>query len=233
MVSIGDMAASGGYYLASTANRIVAEPTSIVGSIGVVGGKLAFGPALERFGVHVEPIGAPGSNAARRASYESALTPWDSATRERVRAEMTAIYDLFLKRVAEGRGLPVEQIASSAEGRIFAGAEAKDRHLVDEWGGIQQAVRVAKELAELDDSAPVRLSGESGGVFDWFDDDDAAADDASAPSILAILHWVLPRATSGRDTSLGPELSGLLGSLAPLAGGETALTALPFALLLR
>jgi protease-4 len=224
------MAASGGYYLASTANRIFAEPTSIVGSIGVVGGKLAFGPALEHVGVHVEAVAAPGSRAAERASYESALLPWDPETRERVRKEMTSIYDLFLRRVAEGRGTNVETVAAAAEGRIFAGPSAKDMQLVDEWGGIEQAIAHAKKAAKLDDNAPVRVSGDTGGIFDWFDDD-AASDEASAVRLLLRWAGALPiRAGSGAPST---DIETVLASVAPLANGEKTLAALPFVLLLH
>jgi len=232
VVSIGDMAASGGYYLACTANRIIAEPTSIVGSIGVVGGKLAFGPALENVGVHAEAIAPPGSPAGKRISYESALLPWDPETRERVRSEMTAVYDLFLHRVAEGRGLPFESIAGAAEGRIFAGNSAKELHLVDEWGGIEQAIVAARQLAKLDDNVPVRLAGETGGILEWFDDDDSASDDSRASGFIGLAKRAagLPEAPS-EMLSGGPAV--FLGSLAPLLSGERTLTALPFALLLR
>lgn len=226
VVSVGDMAASGGYYLASAAHRIFAEPTSIVGSIGVVGGKLAFARALDSVGVHVEPIGAPGSNA-KRASYQSALLPWDAVTRERVRSEMTAIYELFVRRVAEGRGVAAEVISGSAEGRIFAGPAAMDAKLVDEWGGLERAIRAAKDLAKLDESAPVRLTGESGGLFDWFGDDEAANDDAA-------LHGAAK--TAIRAAAALPDLPDaetFFGTLAPLLRGETTLTALPFVLLMR
>jgi protease-4 len=230
VVSVGDMAASGGYYLASAANRIFAEPASIVGSIGVVGGKLAFGPALEKLGVHVEVVGAPGSRAAERASYESALIPWDAATRERVRAEMTAVYDLFLKRVAEGRGTSVDAVAAAAEGRIFAGAAAKDQGLVDEWGGIEQAIEHAKKLGKLDENAPVRVEGDAGGLFDWFDDD-SPSDDALAPRLLRRLAGV-PRLGPAGDAQ-GADIDTFLGTVAPLANGEKTLAALPYVLLLH
>jgi protease-4 len=231
IVSVGDMAASGGYYLASAANRIIAEPTSIVGSIGVVGGKLAFGPALEHVGVHVEPIGAPGSTSSKRASYESPLLPWDPATRERVRTEMTAVYDLFVRRVAEGRGLPVEAIAGAAEGRIFAGNAAKDMHLVDDWGGIDQAIRAAKELAKLDENVPVHLAGETGGFLDWFSDDDAADDARVTAPLRAAGRAFGLAAPEGEPFS--PEMETCLGSFTPLVRGEKALAALPFVLLLH
>jgi protease-4 len=237
IVSIGDMAASGGYYLASTATRIVAEPTSIVGSIGVVGGKLAFGPALENVGVHVESIAAPGAPAGR-ASYESALTPWDPQTRERVRREMTAIYDLFVQRVAEGRGLGVEAIAGAAEGRIFAGAQAKDLHLVDEWGGLEQAVQLAKELAHLDTGAPVRIAGEGRGLMSWLGDedgDDLGADESAGFSWSRAARLIQSRLTAGAPgaLALGPASLAFVASVSPLLHGEQSLAALPYVLLLH
>jgi len=230
VVSVGDMAASGGYYLASSANRIFAEPTSIVGSIGVVGGKLAFAPALEHVGVHVEVIAAPGSHAAERTSYESPFLPWDPATRERVRTEMTAVYDLFLRRVAEGRGTNVETVAAAAEGRIFAGSAAKDLNLVDEWGGIEQAIEHAKKLAKLDENAPVRLAGDTGAIFDWFDDD-ASSDDAPGGSLWRRLVGVPTLGT--RSAASSGDVETFLGSMAPLVQGEQTLAALPFVVLLH
>ena len=227
VVSVGDMAASGGYYLASAANRIFAEPTSIVGSIGVVGGKLAFGPALETVGVHVVPIGAPGSNAAKRVSYQSPLLPWDPATRERVRSEMTAVYELFVRRVAEGRGIGADVIAGAAEGRIFAGPAAQTAKLVDEWGGLERAIRAAKEMAHLDENAPVRLSGESAGLLEWFDDDNDASDDAEPRGFAR---------TASRAAAILPlpvDAAAFFGSLTPLFRGETTLAALPFVLLMH
>src|SRR5262249_17199368 len=195
------------------------------------GGKLAFGPALEQIGVHVEVVGAPGSRAAERASYESPLLPWDAATRERVRAEMTAVYDLFLKRVAEGRGTSVDAVAAAAEGRIFAGAAAKDQGLVDEWGGIEQAIEHAKKLGKLDENAPVRVEGDTGALFDWFDDD-APSDDALGARLLLRLVGV-PRLGGRPGGSSGTDIDTFLGSVAPLANGEKTLAALPYVLLLE
>ena len=105
VVSIGDMAASGGYYLASTGAVVFADETSIVGSIGVVGGKIAIDHALERVGVHAETFAAKvgDPHAAARAGSDSLLIPWDAATRERFFETMNGIYQLFLSRVAEGQ----------------------------------------------------------------------------------------------------------------------------------
>ena len=103
IVSVGDMAASGGYYMASTGSVVFADETSIVGSIGVVGGKIAAQRALERFGVHSDTVPAKqgDTQAGARAAYDSVLVPWDEPTRRRLLETMTAIYDLFVARVAE------------------------------------------------------------------------------------------------------------------------------------
>jgi protease IV len=230
VVSIGDMAASGGYYLASAASRIVAEPTSIVGSIGVVGGKLGFGRSLERIGVHVETFAARGAPSASRAAYDSPLVAWDPATRARVKEEMQAIYDLFLRRVAEGRGVSVEVVSEAAEGRIFAGQAAKNAGLVDEWGGLSTAIARAISLGNLDADAPVRLVGETTGIWDLLDsDNDASGDDGDIGSLTGGATLALARSTGAVD---GKRLQALLASILPLARGERTLTALPFALLL-
>ena len=228
VVSVGGMAASGGYYLASAGTTVFAEGGSIVGSIGVVGGKLAIDHALERIGVHSETIparvGEPG--AAARAGYESLLMPWDDATRERVLGTMTAIYDLFVARVAEGRGLPAERVASSAEGRIFSGGQAKARGLVDELGGLTDAIARARTLASLPVDARVTVAGESSGLLDALGEEDPPEGHSPAPSAL--------REGLARVT---PELAQLVASLAPLASTEgrheNAVCALPFALTVR
>lgn len=231
VVSIGDMAASGGYYLASTGTRIVAEPTSIVGSIGVVGGKLAFGNAIEQLGLHAEtfsPLGSP--TAATRAAYESPLVAWDDATRDRVRSSMTAIYELFLARVAEGRGMTVARVAESAEGRIFAGETAKARGLVDEWGGLDDAIATARDLGKLAADAPVVMAGEASSFEDLFagDDEGEESDERALSAVArAFAEAALP---AGSDAL---ELSRFASSVAPLAASERAVAALPYAITLR
>jgi protease-4 len=220
VVSIGDMAASGGYYLASSGAVIFADATSIVGSIGVVGGKIAADHALERWGVHAETFAAkkgdPG--AAARASYESLLTPWDDATKERVLATMTGIYDLFLSRVATGRGIPVEQVAESAEGRIFSGRDAKTRGLVDRIGGLVDAVAWARTAAGLPRDARVSVAGEPIGLFAALGDDEPRS---SATSMAAKLAGVTP------------ELAAFVESVAPIVRGDSVACALAYGLILK
>jgi protease-4 len=232
VVSVGSMAASGGYYLASTGVVIFADDTSIVGSIGVVGGKIAANKALEKLGVHAETIAAKADDprAAARAAYESLLTPWDDATRERMLATMTSIYELFLARVAEGRNIPVERVAASAEGRIFSGREGKNRGLVDELGGLTEAIARARTLAALPADARVSVVGESSGLLDALGEEQPQGRaGATLPRPLAGAGLI----AAGLLERVGPELVVFAESLAPLGEHERVLCALPFALTVR
>ncbi len=232
IVSVGEMAASGGYYLASTGDEIFADETSIVGSIGVVGGKVGFGEALESIGVHAEtfPANREDPGAKSRAAYESPLVAWDDGTRQRVFDSMKGIYDLFLARVAEGRKTTVEKIAVSAEGRIFGGKEGKARGLVDTLGGLSAAIARAKDRAHLPEDAPVhvysgapRLADVLGGA----DDDGAGSKAPVAPvsgAVAAPIVELVDRALPGVST--------FAFALEPLSGEHTV-CALPYALVVR
>jgi protease-4 len=230
VVSVGEMAASGGYYLSCTGNVIFADAASIVGSIGVVGGKLALGPALERFGVHAETFTGKGDDPAAkaRAAYLSALTPWDDPTKERVLETMTGIYDLFLDRVvegrsAEGRKITRDQIAQSAEGRIFSGNQGKERGLVDEIGGLREAIARARALAKLPDDAGVQVLGGQRSFLEQLEEQDPTGGEESARAA------VRPSALDALDDA-APELTPFVSSLLPLAEGERTVLAVPFAI---
>ena len=232
VISVGDMAASGGYYLACAGTKIVAEPTSLLGSIGVVAGKLAVGPALEQFGVHAETIAAsPDPAKAGRASYMSALSPWDDATRERVRASMISVYDLVLQRVAEGRGTTVDKVAPSAEGRVYGGVEAKERGMVDAIGGLSDAIDLAIDLAGLPKDAPIDVIAEESGLLDFLDESPLSAD---APSGAASVK------RAARDAAIPPVLrdaipgaGAFLGAFEPMISGERVIAAMPFGVSVR
>jgi protease-4 len=219
VVSVGGMAASGGYYLACTGAVVFADESSIVGSIGVVGGKVAADRALAKIGVHTETIPARTGDrgAASRAAYESLLEPWDDATRARLLETMTGIYKLFLSRVAEGRGMSVERVADSAEGRIFSGREAKTRGLIDEIGGLHAAIARARTLAGLPADARVAVAGENPGFLEALAEDEPRAQSGGG-GVAAFANRAAP--------ALGP----FLASLAPIADHEVALCAMPFAL---
>lgn len=239
VISIGGMAASGGYYLACAGTKILAEPTSIIGSIGVVGGKLAVGKALAGLGINAETVAAnPDPQRATRAAYMSALTPWDEPTRVRVLASMQAIYDLFLQRIATGRGVAVEAIAPSAEGRLFSGQEAKQRGLVDEMGGLDDAVKLALELAKLPEDAPVDIEQEEDGLLELLaaaEQDEAAAEGGrgGAEALEQRARQAAAAALTPAWLGAAPEVGTFLGSVAPLLSGERALAALPFAVVVQ
>lgn len=231
VVSVGEMAASGGYYLSCSGDFIFAEPMSIVGSIGVVGGKIGVGDALEKVGVHSETFAAsPRAGAAARAGYESPLLKWDDATRGRVLESMSNIYELFLQRIVEGRStrgrtMTREKVAESAEGRIFGGRDAKSRGLVDELGGLRDAIAKARELANLPKDAKVVTVSGKPAFLDALEPRAAeeraqkAAQRATGP--LSILDRI------------APDMVPFVTSVAPLAEGENAVVALPFAVVVR
>jgi protease-4 len=224
VISVGDMAASGGYYLASAGSVVYADDASIVGSIGVVGGKVAVGHALARIGVFVDTVPAkPGDvRSGTRAAYESLLTPWDDDTRRRLLETMTGVYELFLARIAEGRGIPVARVAESAEGRIFSGRDARARGLVDELGGLSDAIARARLLAGLPQDARVGVARDSSGVLRELLQSDAPQSQAKWPLVAV-----------GSIGEIAPELGPFVASLAPLTGHEASLCALPFALTIR
>lgn len=238
VVSIGGMAASGGYYLACAGTQVLAEPTSIIGSIGVVSGKFAVGKALAQIGINAETVAAnPDPERAARAAYMSALTPWDEPTRARVLASMEAVYDLFLRRITAGRNLPLETIAPSAEGRIFGGVEAQGRSLVDELGGLERAVALARELAKLPADAPVEIEQDDGGLLELLATGDEAGENAARTPDRAALKERAREEMAGallpEWLGVAPEVSTFAAAMAPLLAGERALTVLPFAVTLR
>jgi protease-4 len=146
VVSMGTYAASGGYWVAADASSIIAEPTTLTGSIGVFGGKFAIGPALARYGVDLRQLGV-GSTYAGAFSTGRGFSPQERAA---FAHWMDTVYGRFIQRVAEGRNLPPERVREIAKGRVWTGAQAKGLGLVDELGGFYQAVDKAKALAKLE-----------------------------------------------------------------------------------
>jgi protease-4 len=145
IVSMSDVAASGGYYIASGATRIFALDDTLTGSIGVVGGKLAVRGALTRLGVNTFPVGR-----GKRATMMASLGPWSDDERGAVRTAMESVYRTFVGRVAAGRGKPPEEIEKIAQGRVWTGAHARELGLVDEIGGLDAALAEARKLAKVD-----------------------------------------------------------------------------------
>jgi protease IV len=150
IVSMGDVAASGGYYIACPAEVIVALPATLTGSIGVLGGKLVVDSLLERLGVSTGTV----QQGAHALMY-SARRSFSEDERARFAATVDAIYHDFVGKVAEGRQRPVADIEAVARGRVWTGRDALEAGLVDELGGLRDAVRIARERASLPEDAPV------------------------------------------------------------------------------
>jgi protease-4 len=144
VVSMAGVAASGGYYIAAGATKIYAETDTLTGSIGVVGGKLVLGGALEQIGIKSYAIGK-----GAHSTMWSPMKPWTEGEREAVYKMMEQTYEAFLARVAQGRGMQRDAVHELAQGRVWTGTAAKERGLVDELGGLEQALAAAAELGKV------------------------------------------------------------------------------------
>jgi protease-4 len=153
VVFMGDVAGSGGYYVSAGANQIIASPSTITGSIGVVEGKLVFADLYERYGLHREIL-ARGVTATIPSGFAHLNeTEW-----HRMRAEMADIYVRFKRRVTEGRNRSEREIEAIARGRVWTGRQALEWGLVDELGDFALAVRRARELAGIPEDRPVTVA---------------------------------------------------------------------------
>lgn len=152
VVSMGDVAASGGYFVAMGSDVIVAEPGTITGSIGVVAGKAVVDGLVDRLGISHERVAT-----ARHGLMFSPLQNFTEDEWARLNAWLDRIYEDFVAKVADGRELPSERVLEIARGRVWTGADAKEHGLVDELGGLSAAIEVAKDRAGLPPTAEPEL----------------------------------------------------------------------------
>ncbi len=189
VVSMGSVAASGGYYVSAGADAIWAEPSTITGSIGVYMGKYVPHELLDRLGVEVTTIGR-----GRNSGADSALQPWDDVQRGRYQEIIDDTYAQFRSRVEVGRGLAADEVEAVAQGRVWSGTDALEHGLVDQLGGLQEAIADARERAGIPSQRKVGLVSYSsgGGVLQ-----------SLAPSVAVQLLGPLPQAVApaldGRD----------------------------------
>jgi protease-4 len=149
---MASVAGSGGYYIACPADVIVAQPTTLTGSIGVVGGKVVVTDLLERhLGLTTGSVERGGS--ARMYSLRRGFTDDE---RERLGAMLDRIYRQFVQKVADGRGMSYDAVHELARGRVWSGRDAAANGLVDQLGGLRDAAAIARERAGLPADAPVR-----------------------------------------------------------------------------
>jgi protease IV len=152
IVSMSDVAASGGYYIAMPASAIVAEPSTLTGSIGVVLTKFAIGGTLNKVGINME--GVSNGKYADLYSPVRAFTPEERAM---MMTSMQATYDTFVEKAAQGRNTTPERIDAIGQGRVWTGRQAKEIGLVDELGGLDRAISIAKQRAKIPQESGVEI----------------------------------------------------------------------------
>ena len=147
IVSMGDYAASGGYYISCAADWIVAQPTTLTGSIGIFGRIPNAGKLLnDKLGIHFD-----GVKTNKLADLGDMTRPFNEEEKALMQNMINHGYELFTQRCADGRKMPIDELKRIAEGRVWTGEMAKDLKLVDELGGIDRAIEVAAERAEIED----------------------------------------------------------------------------------
>ena len=187
VVSMGDVAASGGYYIGMGSDAIVAQPATITGSIGVFGGKFSLHGLYDKLGITKEIV-ARGERAAMFSEYR----PWTEDERMRIRALMVSFYQDFVGKVAQGRKKSYEDVDAVAQGRVWTGSEALRHGLVDRLGGMDVALAVAKEKARIarDQEVSVVILPERKGFLDLLlERQEEGPSDALPSDARTLLRW--------------------------------------------
>ncbi len=152
VVSMSDLAASGGYYIAMAGDVLVAQPGTLTGSIGIYSGKFVTGGTFGKLGANIE-----STSSGRHAEIYSPDRRFTDEERAKVQASMQAFYDQFVEKVADARHTSPEKIDQIAQGRVWTGQQARQVGLIDELGGLQAAVSVAKQRARIPAEEEVQL----------------------------------------------------------------------------
>jgi len=195
VVSMGGYGASGGYWIATDADYIFAQPTTLTGSIGVYGGKFSVADAAARFGVDLRQTSIGGDFAA----IGSPASGFTAAQRAAYAAQIDRTYARFIERVAQGRRMPPERVRELARGRVWTGADAKGVGLIDELGGFHEAVEKAKALAKITGEVRLKVMPRELGFFEAMEQ--ALGVSATSARTLAAAAWVMgdPTADAALD----------------------------------
>jgi protease-4 len=207
IVSMGGVAGSGGYYISCGATKIYALANTMTGSIGVVGGKLGLGPMLGKLGVSTFEIGK-----GKRAGMWSPFTAWDDGERKAVLAMMEEVYKVFVERVASGRDKKYDEIHAIAQGRVWTGAAARERGLVDALGGLTDALAEARQLAGVGPEVALEVYPPEPtlkDLIDGFDPGSALVRMGVSAGLLAELRATLGVAGLGEVAGALAQLDGL------------------------
>jgi protease IV len=202
VVSMGTYAASGGYWISAGATRIIAQPTTLTGSIGVYGGKFAVGEAAAKLGVDLRQISVGSDYAGANATGE----PFTPAQRALYSAQIDRVYNRFISEVAAGRKLPVERVRELAKGRVWTGEEALKLGLVDQLGGFTDAVEAAKAQAGIKGAVRLKVLPPRLSVFEALQQ--AMGVSATSARTMAAAGWLLgdPRAKAVMDEMMQARL---------------------------
>jgi protease IV len=152
VVSMSDLAASGGYYIAMASKHIVAQPATLTGSIGIFAGKLVTGGTYEKLGANIESV-----SIGRHAELYSPERPFNESERAKLQAGIEAFYNRFVENAAAARHMTPDKLDSVAQGRVWTGQQAKQVGLVDALGGLDVALAAAKQRAGIDPDAEVQI----------------------------------------------------------------------------
>jgi protease-4 len=207
IVSMGTVAASGGYYVASASKDIYALPLTVTGSIGVFYGKADLSGLLQKIGVTIDTY-----KTAPRADAESWYRPFTPEERTELEHKVDQFYDTFLTRVSTGRGMAKADIDAVGRGRVWTGQQAYERHLIDHLGGLREALADARAAGGMTDDAPIveyppsnaslvetllKIAGLGGG-----EDRVQAALENLPPAVKGIAHALAPMLVYGQDEPL-------------------------------
>jgi protease-4 len=152
VASMSDLAASGGYYIAMPAHVIVAQPSTLTGSIGIFGGKVVTGGVYNKLGMNIE-----STSIGKRAEINSPARPYNQDELKKLQEQLQSFYDDFVEKVATSRHTTPEQIDALAQGRVWTGRQAKQNKLVDELGGLDRAIALAKQRAKIPADSGVEI----------------------------------------------------------------------------
>jgi protease-4 len=152
VVSMSDLAGSGGYWISMAAQKIVAQPQSLTGSIGVLAGKFDMAGLYEKLGITAEKM-----TFGERADMFSTFRTFAPEEKKFLKDEILWTYDKFLTKAAQGRNMSKEDVNTIGRGRVWTGKQAKENGLVDELGGLDRALALAKSLAAIPDDEDVKL----------------------------------------------------------------------------
>lgn len=209
VVSMGNVAASGGYYIAMAADTVLAQPGTITGSIGVVGGKLILGGTYDMVGINRQSL-----SIGDHADLYSEARPWNDAEQAVLEELLADIYEAFASKAATSRDMEREDLDAVAQGRVWSGQRAMDLDLIDDLGGLAEAIALAREFAELPDSAPTEFFPAEKTLFELIDEllTGRVMITAPAPSLGTHMRSALS-SVPGAPSAVAPMVEFLLQSM--------------------